>query len=68
MCCGPFFDERRISVKEGDLIQVTNQSSHWLYGEKVVDRGNGEYDSIRPRQRGWFPKTCVSDLQEDKDD
>eukprot|EP00041_Stephanoeca_diplocostata_P034638 m.1190434 g.1190434 ORF g.1190434 m.1190434 type:complete len:421 (+) comp24555_c1_seq17:150-1412(+) len=54
----PWPSEPRIQVARGDIVRVWSIDSGWLYGEKVVIQ-NGKFESVKPRQRGWFPEICV---------
>ncbi|XP_050531682.1 palmitoyltransferase ZDHHC6-like [Daktulosphaira vitifoliae] len=60
-CCQiPWTDEARIPLNKNDIVQVTRFRKYWMYGQKNFSEG--------PRQRGWFPRVCVTPLPSKKRD
>lgn len=53
----PCTEEPRIPLAPGDVLRVTRQRRHWLFGEKV-DVMSGEETQRGPR--GWFPRDSVT--------
>lgn len=49
----PCTDEVRIRLAVGDLLRATRQRKHWLFGEKILEGGEGR------GPRGWFPRDAV---------
>ncbi|CAG9795361.1 unnamed protein product [Diatraea saccharalis] len=49
----PCTDEHRLVLTPGDVVRVTRQRRHWLFGERVIE-GGGERGP-----RGWFPRAAA---------
>ncbi|KAK7871167.1 hypothetical protein R5R35_002409 [Gryllus longicercus] len=56
LCHPPFTDEPRIRLHRGDNVMVTRWRRYWLFGERLLN------DETAPRQRGWFPRRCVVEV------
>ncbi|EDQ87199.1 uncharacterized protein MONBRDRAFT_27359 [Monosiga brevicollis MX1] len=56
--------ESHIRVRPGATYQVWRGNSLWWYGEAVEVLDNGVCTSSTPLERGWFPKTAVSEAEQ----
>lgn len=69
----PYTDESRLRLSVGEIVAVTRWRKYWLFGEPVAsgdggtNGGNGATttEKAKKKLRGWFPRQCAVELEED---
>ncbi|CAH2105215.1 unnamed protein product [Euphydryas editha] len=51
----PCSDEPRLPLAPGQRLRATRQRRHWLFGEKIIEAGEGQRGD-----RGWFPRAAAT--------
>eukprot|EP01134_Creolimax_fragrantissima_P006062 CFRG6062T1 len=58
----PSMEDTRLSVYSGDIVMVTRDKKHWLYGEKIRSNGKDLTLAERAAEHGWIPRGCADEV------
>ncbi|KNC81916.1 hypothetical protein SARC_05789 [Sphaeroforma arctica JP610] len=64
----PSMDDERLAVEVSDLLLITRDKKHWLYGEKLTSEGEDLSMADRAKAHGWMPRTCAQELDTHSDE